>query len=105
MFDRELVETLDIYDLVTGQWEVMTRVERPRYLASLVVMEDTLHLIGGFTNGQHDATRSMERYDLTCAQWLPPHQCPVEIWEHLSCVLYIPTCREDEEITSQGLTH
>ncbi len=97
--NRILVHSLDCYDLVTDQWEAVTHVPSPRYLASLTVLEDTLYLIGGFDqSGFHKATKKIDSYDITKKCWKVEQSYPVEIWEHLSCILHIPTCRDDEEV-------
>ena len=90
---------MDLFDLVAEQWNTLTTTPTPRYLSSLVVLDDVLHLIGGFIEGDfHTATNKMETYDIKEGKWTETTECPFKIWEHLSCVLYIPTCREDEEL-------
>ena len=106
--NRLLIHDVDVYDLITNQWQTLTHVPTPRYLASLVVLDNTLYFIGGFeqsglfdgfeNNGFNRGTKKIEQFILDDAVWISEDSYPVAIWEHLSCVLHIPVYREDAEL-------
>jgi len=101
-FHRILLRTIDVFDLVSSQWQTLTNSSTPRYLASLTIADEVLYFIGGFEqevneNGFNRGTRKIERYDLKTDSWLSEQAYPHEIWEHASAALYVPTCRLEEE--------
>ena len=101
--DRIITESIDCYDYQTDQWQALTQVPTPRYHASLTVIEDTLYLIGGFGEGQFNrATKKIETFNTRSKEWSDHEDYPVELWEHSSCVLYVPTCRNDKYVTRNG---
>lgn len=98
--DRVITETIDCYDQRTDQWVALAAVPTPRYHCSLTVLEDTLFLIGGFGEGHFNrATKKIETFDMRSERWSQHEDYPVELWEHSSCVLYVPTCRNDKFVS------
>ncbi|KAK2145290.1 hypothetical protein LSH36_690g04040 [Paralvinella palmiformis] len=95
--NRVIVDVIDCYCCLTDQWHHLTQLPTPRYHASTTVINDVLYVIGGFGAGQYNrASRKIETYDLETSQWVEHDEYPVEIWEHVSCKLYVPVCRSDK---------
>ena len=98
--NREIHSTVDCFDLETNQWNSITHMPTPRYHASMVLLADHLYLIGGFTEGQFNRTSNkIECYNVETESWSStPQSYPFAIWEHLTCVMHIPTCLESRPI-------
>ncbi len=95
--NRVISDTVDCYNCQTDQWQVLTRIPTPRYHASMVVIGDILYVVGGFGAGQyHRASRKVETFSLTTASWQEHDEYPIEIWEHVSCALFVPRYRENK---------
>ena len=96
--NRDIIPDIDCYDVKLDQWTTVTSVDIPRHMSSLVVISDRLYCIGGLGWGHHDqASGVIDIYDLRQREWLKQKKYPVEIWEHMSAVVYVPTCRDDKE--------
>ena len=96
---RRLVDSVDTYNIATDQWEELTHLPAPRYHVGMAIMSGRLYVIGGCTNSHFDGrTDVIEGYDLEKGQWQTLESYPTEIWEHLSCTLYIPTCKESKKV-------
>lgn len=95
---RILSEKLDMYDEQLDTWVTISLVPNPRYLSSLVCSNDKLHFIGGrcIDGGFYGASGKVDVYDLRSNDWSQHGDYPVELWEHLSCELYVPLSREDQ---------
>ncbi|ELT88493.1 hypothetical protein CAPTEDRAFT_174860 [Capitella teleta] len=101
--DRVITDTIDCYDPVADQWLCLTTVPTPRYHCSLTALGSTLYLIGGFGEGQFNrATKKIETFDVVQGKWEEHEDYPAELWEHCSSVLYVPTCRNDNNVTRGG---
>ena len=94
---RTIVDTVDCYNVHTQQWTTVTRMPTPRYQASMVIVNGVLYVIGGFTMGVsgRQASSKVEAYSIKRNRWEIESDFPTELWEHLSCVLYIPLRRAD----------
>ena len=94
---RTIVDTVDCYNVHTQQWTSVTRMPTPRYQASMVIVNGVLYVIGGFTMGVsgRQASSKVEAYSIKRNRWEIESDFPTELWEHLSCVLYIPLRRAD----------
>jgi len=46
--NRILVDTIDVYDVTTDQWQVVTHIPTPRYHAGIVGVDTKIYFIGGF---------------------------------------------------------
>jgi len=46
--NRILVDTIDVYDVTTDQWRVVTHIPTPRYHAGIVGVDTKIYFIGGF---------------------------------------------------------
>lgn len=100
--NRILVDTIDVYDVTTDQWRVVTHIPTPRYHAGIVGVDTKIYFIGGFhSDAMFDrATAVIECYDLETDTWTTGEKYPQDIWEHTCVTLYIPRCRDDMEVLS-----
>jgi N-acetylneuraminic acid mutarotase len=46
--NRTLVNTIDVYDLQSQSWSVLTTVPNPKYHAGITNVGDRIYIIGGF---------------------------------------------------------
>ena len=101
---RILSPTLDVYDENLDQWQVLTHLPNPRYLASLTISQDKIYFTGGrrLFDSFYGASAEVDVYDLKADEWSVAADYPVEIWEHQTCELYIPLTREDREYKKPG---
>nr|CAD7399880.1 unnamed protein product [Timema poppensis] len=98
--NRILVDTIDVYDVSTDSWKVVSRVPTPRAHAGIVGVGSKIYIIGGFRGDAlfDRATAVIECYDLETDSWTTGDKYPHEIWEHTCVTLYIPRCRDDMEV-------
>lgn len=47
---RQLVDTIDAYNVAEDTWETVTVVPTPRYHAGIVSVQSKIYFIGGFHN-------------------------------------------------------
>lgn len=98
---RVILPTIDCFDVDTEQWHSITHMPTPRYHASMAMLGENLYLIGGFTEGQFNrTTKKIEIYSFDTENWVTHENYPFAIWEHLTCVMYVPTCLESRSIES-----
>lgn len=100
--NRVIVETVDVYDILSNSWKVLTHMPTPRYHAGAVVIDDKLYVIGGFhSDVMFDrATGVIECYSFEDDNWTSIQPYPQDIWEHCCVTLYIPRCRDDMEVVA-----
>ena len=96
--NRVILDAVNCFDVLTNQWEVLTRMETPRYNMSAVVSSHMLMLIGGQKAGPNKTSKVIERYNLMTEEWEVTEEYPTGIWEHASCEVYVPKCREDKAV-------
>ena len=88
--NRMIVDTLDRYSPETDQWETISTVPDPTYHSSMSVLGHCLYVIGGLQHsGFNGASRKIIVYSIEKNKWCDKNY-PVEIWEHQSCVLFVP---------------
>ena len=88
--NRVIVDTVDCYNPCTNQWETISTVPNPTYRSSMSVLNHCLYVIGGLQHsGFNGASRKINVYNIEKKEW-DDKSYPVEIWEHQSCVLYVP---------------
>ena len=94
---RTIINSLDVYSEETDQWQTVSHLPNPRYLSSLVYSNSVLYFIGGrcSISGFYGSSSRIDMYRLEDKEWQQTDDYPIEVWEHLSCELYIPVCRED----------
>lgn len=100
-YERILSTTIDSYDVITHQWEIVTNVMNPKMYSGIVEIDKQIYHIGGCCST--DVTRDLntptiECYDIEKNVWSTIDQYPKSIWEHACATLYIPRCREDCEV-------
>ncbi|CAG9819455.1 unnamed protein product [Phaedon cochleariae] len=97
---RTLVDTIDVYNVDTDCWKVVTKVPTPRYHAGIVCIDPKIYFIGGFhSDAMFDKdTAAIEYYDIEADLWTIEDKYPQDIWEHTCATLYIPKCRDDMEV-------
>ncbi|QDV33414.1 kelch repeat-containing protein [Tautonia plasticadhaerens] len=69
---QEPVDTVDVFDFETGEWESIPAPGRHRVFADLVALDGTLYLGGGFETGgsaHFEPARSVEAYDPGAGAW------------------------------------
>ena len=101
--NREILSTMDCFDLETHQWAHVTHMPTPRYHASMALLGgEHIYLIGGFTAAEQfgrGATRKMDVYNVETESWVAAaSDYPYAVWENLACVMYVPTCLESRPI-------
>ncbi|XP_018019618.1 kelch-like protein 26 [Hyalella azteca] len=94
---RQLVATVDRYDVATDTWHTVTTVPTPRYHAGVTVIGSRLHVMGGFLSDVtfDRATGVIETYDLDTGTWLVQTPYPRDIWEHACVSMHVPRCRDN----------
>nr|CAH7725527.1 unnamed protein product [Callosobruchus chinensis]CAH7747782.1 unnamed protein product [Callosobruchus chinensis] len=100
-FRRNLVETIDVYDVEQDCWQEVTKVPNPRYHAGITAVDRTIYFVGGFHNDAMFDRRTMaiEHYDIDRDRWTTEEKYPQRVWEHTCATLYVPRWRtEDMEV-------
>ena len=94
---RQLVPTLDCYNPADDTWRVVTTVPTPRYHAGVVLIGNSVYVMGGFhSDATFDrATGIIECYNLELDEWHTEKAYPRDIWEHTCVALHVPRCRQD----------
>ncbi|KAH0816111.1 hypothetical protein MTP99_017171 [Tenebrio molitor] len=94
---RVLVDTIDVYDIKTDRWDVVTTVPTPRYHAGIVCVDHKIYFIGGFYSDDmfDKSTAAIEFYDIDTDSWTTEEKYPQDIWEHTCASLFIPKWRDD----------
>ena len=88
--NRVILDNLDCYNPAINQWETLSVVPNPTYHCSMSVLSNCLYIIGGLQHsGFNGASKKINVYDIEENEW-SEKKYPVEIWEHQSCVLYVP---------------
>jgi len=57
------------FDLATGEWRAGPALPGPRDHAAMVVLDDSLYLVGGYTGGLTDPTDGVFRLDAPDGEW------------------------------------
>ncbi|CAG9761009.1 unnamed protein product [Ceutorhynchus assimilis] len=98
--DRELVDTIDVYNAEQDTWKPLTKVPTPRFHAGITLVNDRIYFIGGFqTDTYMDEERNLiECYDIENQQWTVENEYPEHVSEHTCITLYIPKGRDDKEL-------
>lgn len=98
--NRHLVETIDAFNPVTMQWNVVTSIPTPKYHAGIVAVETKIYIIGGFySDAMFDrASSTIECYDIVKDEWSNLERYPQNTWECTCVSLYIPKFRDDMEV-------
>lgn len=92
--NRVILDTLDSFDPTTNQWETIATVPTPTYHCGMAVLNSSLYITGGLQHsGFNGASKKICVYDFKSGVWREK-EYPVEIWEHLTCVLYTPVCED-----------
>jgi Kelch motif len=58
-----------LFDLATGEWRAGPALPGPRDHAAMVVLDDSLHLVGGYTAGLSQPTERVFRLDEPDGEW------------------------------------
>ncbi len=78
----KLVETVDVFNFESGQWELAPAPRRPRLFADLVAVDGRLYLAGGYVKGESrhfERDPSIEVYDPDSETWsIAAESMPVE---------------------------
>lgn len=92
---RVMEKNIDCYDPRLGRWETVESVPSARLYATYTVLDSKLYVIGGWLNGdyQHKCT-SIQVYDIENRKWEEDYENVCKVWEHCSCTLYLPICKE-----------
>ncbi|XP_062594084.1 kelch-like protein 26 isoform X2 [Saccostrea cucullata] len=94
---RIMVADLDRYDHVTDSWETLITLPDPRLYASHTILNNTLHIVGGWINGNYQRkAQSVQTIDMETLAITTKAMSNMEVWEHGACSLYIPQCRMSE---------
>lgn len=90
---RVMAQTLDHYVLEEDRWEIVMQVNEPRLYATYTMFNNCLHVVGGWKHGdyQHKAL-TMQIYNMEDAVCVEETGFSKELWEHMACSMYIPTC-------------
>lgn len=91
---RIMVADLDRYDHVTDSWETLTTIPDPRLYASYTIMDQSVHVVGGWVNGNYQRkAQTVQTVDMETLVVTTQSVGKMEVWEHSSCSLYIPHCK------------
>ena len=101
---RVMASTVDCFDPVKGQWEVIGTIDSPRLYATYSVLKNQVIVIGGWLNGNCQRKCSaVEMFDLDTLTWSKVDKSAdrgksggQEMWEHASCSIYLPVCTFDD---------
>jgi N-acetylneuraminic acid mutarotase len=94
---RVMVADLDRYDHMTDRWETVTSVPDPRLYATYTIMDNQLHIVGGWVNGNYQRkAQFVQTVDMDTFSIATKMTGKMEVWEHSSCSLYIPSCRQTD---------
>ncbi|CAH1779042.1 unnamed protein product [Owenia fusiformis] len=97
--DREIIKTVDMYDIKIDQWITINQQTLPKYHAGAALIGSRIFIIGGFESfDKKTAMRQTNRIAVYNAKeniWEEDQWFPFEIWEHMCCTLEVPMCRED----------
>jgi len=79
---RTVLETCEVYDILTDEWQFMASLTLRRTLDSMVLADETLYVVGGctgttdFNPGKPSA--EIERYNQECDEWNVKVSVPVD---------------------------
>lgn len=101
---RRLVTTIDVYDVETDSWRVVTTVPSPKFHTSIISYFRTIYFIGGFHSDStvDRNTATIECYDIDDDVWSTEDRYPQDIWEHTSALMYIPRTRNSTNVVNQN---
>ena len=92
---RVMASTIDCFDFDKGCWEEISQTPTPRLFASYSVLNDRVIVIGGWFNGDYQhKCKSLQTFDLIGRKWCDEINTTTEIWEHASCSIYLPFCKD-----------
>ncbi|XP_018320287.1 kelch-like protein 26 [Agrilus planipennis] len=98
---RILIDSIDAYNILEDSWEVVTRIPTPRYHAGIVIVDNKIYFIGGFSNDDIFDRRDISNidcYDVEKNVWTTESKYPQVVWEHTCATLYVPKYRDDLEV-------
>ncbi len=88
--NRVILDNLDCFSPETNQWDTISLLPNATYRCGMVVLNACLYITGGLQHsGFNGASKKISVFNFETNHW-QEKDYPVEIWEHLSCVLYIP---------------
>ncbi|XP_048747905.1 kelch-like protein 26 isoform X3 [Ostrea edulis] len=94
---RIMVADLDRYDHLADRWDTVTTVPDPRLYATYTVMDGKLHIVGGWINGNYQRKAQwIQTVEMDTFSIATKMMGQMEVWEHSSCSLYIPSCRQTD---------
>lgn len=91
---RVMVADLDRYNHATDSWETLIALPEPRLYATYTILDQNLHIMGGWINGHYQRKAQLvQTVDMETLAITTQTVSKVEVWEHSSCSLYIPSCK------------
>ena len=72
-----VLNTCEVYDPSTNEWQVMPSLEMPRHFASMVCFKEVLYVIGGLKDESKSRELSVEMFDSETNEWKEISTIPV----------------------------
>ena len=71
-----LLNTCEMYDPATNEWQIMPSLDVPRHSSSMVCFQGSLYVIGGVNN--HSRELSVEMFDSSANKWMQKSTIPIK---------------------------
>ena len=79
---REVLQTCEVYNISTDEWQFIASVTLRRTLKNMVLADETLYLVGGFTRttdfNRVKSSDKIEHYNQDCDEWNVKASVPVD---------------------------
>lgn len=77
--DHVLIQTCEVYDASTNEWQFIASLKAPRLDASMLCIEGTLYVVGGVHDFKHSVPAlAIERYDMEKNKWKKKTKTPAK---------------------------